>query len=57
MAHDLQPDPGRTELQGYNPVEPLSEEFLYTLVAELDKDDIIGIILGGSYARNEASLR
>jgi hypothetical protein len=36
-------------------VEPLSEEFLNTLVAELTNDDIIGIILGGSYARNEAT--
>src|SRR3989475_12157466 len=32
----------------------LSEEFLNALVAELDNDDIVGIILGGSYARGEA---
>jgi hypothetical protein len=36
-------------------VEPLSEEFLKTLVAELDNDEIVGIIFGGSYARNEAT--
>jgi predicted nucleotidyltransferase len=36
-------------------VEPLSEEFLNTLVAELDNDEIVGIIFGGSYARNEAT--
>ena len=36
-------------------VEPLSEEFLDTLVAELDNDEIVGIIFGGSYARNEAT--
>jgi hypothetical protein len=32
----------------------LSEEFLNALVAELDNDDIAGIILGGSFARGEA---
>src|SRR5438067_8736102 len=32
----------------------LSEEFLNALVAELDNDDIVGIILGGSFARGEA---
>ena len=32
----------------------LSEEFLNALVAELDNDDIVGVILGGSYARGEA---
>jgi hypothetical protein len=35
--------------------EPLSEEFLNMLVAELDNDEIVGIIFGGSYARNEAT--
>jgi predicted nucleotidyltransferase len=34
----------------------LSYEFLNSLVAELDNDDIVGIILGGSYARGEARL-
>ena len=29
----------------------LSEEFLNALVAELDNDDIVGITLGGSFAR------
>jgi hypothetical protein len=37
------------------PVEPLSEEFLNTFVAELDNEEIVGIIFGGSYARNEAN--
>ena len=32
----------------------LSEEFLNALVAELDNDDIVGITLGGSFARGEA---
>lgn len=32
----------------------LSEEFLNALVTELDNDDIVGIILGGSFARGEA---
>src|SRR5436309_946220 len=36
-------------------VEPLSEDFLNSLVAELDHDEIVGIIFGGSYARNEAT--
>jgi len=33
----------------------LSEEFVANLVQELDNDDIIGITLGGSYARGEAT--
>ncbi len=48
MINQLPPDQGRT-------VEPLSEEFLNTLVVELDDDEIVEIILGGSYARNEAT--
>ena len=50
MDHHTLPDksPMRT-------VKPLSEEFLNTLVAELDNDEIVGIIFGGSYARNEAT--
>jgi predicted nucleotidyltransferase len=36
-------------------VEPLSDVFLDALVAELDNDHVLGIILGGSYARNEAT--
>ncbi len=33
----------------------LSGEFLDALVAELDSDGIVGIVLGGSYARGEAT--
>jgi hypothetical protein len=48
MSNQIPPDQGKT-------VEPLSEEFLNTLVDELDNDEIVGIIFGGSYARNEAT--
>lgn len=34
---------------------PLSEEFIRQLVTELDGEEIIGITLGGSYARGEAT--
>jgi hypothetical protein len=33
----------------------LSDEFLHGLVAELDNDDIVGITLGGSYVRGDAT--
>jgi predicted nucleotidyltransferase len=33
----------------------LSDEFLQTLVAEIDNDDIVGITLGGSYLRGNAT--
>lgn len=33
----------------------LSEEFLRELVQELDHEDLVGIMLGGSYARGEAT--
>jgi len=36
-------------------IPALSHEFLNTLVAELDNDDIVGIILGGSYVRGDAT--
>ncbi len=39
---------------GRHEAPTLSEEFLNALVAELDNDDIVGIILGGSFARGEA---
>ena len=32
-----------------------SDEFLQTLVTEFDNDDIVGITLGGSYARGNAT--
>lgn len=34
----------------------LSDEFLQVLVQELDHEDIVGIMLGGSYARGTATL-
>lgn len=34
---------------------PLSDEWLLTLVAELDTSDLVGVILGGSRARGEAT--
>ena len=34
----------------------LAEEFLHALVQELDHEDIVGITLGGSYARGTATL-
>jgi predicted nucleotidyltransferase len=36
-------------------VPALSEGFLRELVSELDNDDIVGITLGGSYARGDAT--
>ncbi len=33
----------------------LSEAFLSALVAEIDSDDYVGILLGGSYARGDAT--
>jgi Nucleotidyltransferase domain len=33
----------------------LSDAFLSSLVAEIDSDDYVGILLGGSYARGEAT--
>lgn len=41
--------------EGHEGVAHLSEEFLNTLVAELDEPDTVGIVLGGSYARGEAN--
>src|SRR5215831_10796792 len=34
----------------------LADEFLHELVQELDHEDIVGITLGGSYARGTATL-
>ncbi|HEX9132404.1 MAG TPA: nucleotidyltransferase domain-containing protein [Ktedonobacteraceae bacterium] len=55
MNNHIRPEQARTGQRSFNTVEPLSDEFLNTLVAELDNDEIVGIILGGSYARNEAT--
>jgi hypothetical protein len=55
MNNHKWPEQVRTGQRSFNTVEPLSDEFLNTLVVELDNDEIVGIILGGSYARNEAT--
>jgi hypothetical protein len=34
---------------------PLSEEFLHTLVAEIDSDEVSALLLCGSYARGTAT--
>jgi predicted nucleotidyltransferase len=51
----MQPEQVKTEQRRFNAVEPLSDDYLNTLVIELDNDEIVGIIFGGSYARNEAT--
>ncbi len=56
MNNHKRPEQVRTGQSSFNTVEPLSDEFLNTLVAELDNDEIVGIIFGGSYARNETML-
>src|SRR6266699_21092 len=55
MSNQMQPEQVKTEQRSFNTVEPLSDDYLNRLVVELDNDDIVGIILGGSYARNEAT--
>jgi hypothetical protein len=41
--------------QTVDSVVMLSDEFLQALVAEIDNDDIVGITLGGSYVRGNAT--
>ena len=53
MTNQTQQDKGKTNQHTVKSVEPLSDVFFDDLVAELDSDEIIGIILGGSYARQE----
>jgi predicted nucleotidyltransferase len=36
-------------------VVSLTDDFLHELVQELDHEDIVGIMLGGSYARGTAT--
>src|SRR6266702_6752363 len=55
MTNQIPPNEGKTKQHTVKSVEPLTDEFFDDLVAELDSDEIIGIILGGSYARNEAT--
>src|SRR6266571_5343116 len=56
MNYDTLPDREKPDQYPIRTAEPLSEEFLNALVIELNNDNIVGIILGGSYARNEATL-
>src|SRR5947208_11113228 len=55
MTNQTSPGDGKTKQHTVKSVEPLSDEYFDDLVAELDSDEIVGIILGGSYARNEAT--
>jgi len=55
MNYDTLPDREKPDQYPIRTAEPLSEEFLNALVIELNNDIIVGIILGGSYARNEAT--
>ncbi|MDQ2885607.1 MAG: nucleotidyltransferase domain-containing protein [Chloroflexota bacterium] len=49
------PSDNNFERHTVDAVPALSEGFLRELVAELDNDDIVGIILGGSYVRGDAT--
>lgn len=55
MEDLLAPQGGASEQHALYQVELLSDEFLNALVAELDNDAIVGIILGGSHVRGEAT--
>ncbi len=55
MIHRVSSDNGRAEENAITKAPPLTDTFLNTLVAELDNDDIVGITLGGSYARGNAT--
>src|SRR5579864_338776 len=55
MIHWASSGDGRAEKHVVTKVVPLTETFLNTLVAELDNKDIVGITLGGSYVRGEAT--
>src|SRR5260221_5552448 len=55
MIHWASSGDGRAEKHVVTKAVPLTETFLNTLVAELDNDDVVGIMLGGSYVRDEAT--
>ena len=55
MTNRTQSTQDENERRGFDTVEPLSDDYLNALVVELDNDEIVGIIFGGSYARNEAT--
>ncbi len=44
-----------SDQQTVDSVVMLSDEFLQTLITEIDNDDIVGITLGGSYVRGNAT--
>jgi predicted nucleotidyltransferase len=44
-----------SDQQTVDSVVMLSDEFLQALVAEIDNDDIVGVTLGGSYVRGNAT--
>jgi len=51
----LPPSDDNFERRTVDAIPALSNDFLQGLVAELDNDNIVGITLGGSYARGEAT--
>jgi len=55
MTHPAPHHPGSAEGHASLPAEPLPDALLNTLVTELDNDIIVGITLGGSYVRGEAT--
>src|SRR5579864_6188476 len=55
MAHWVSSDHGRDGEHAITKAAQLSDTFLNALVAELDNDYIVGITLGGSYVRGEAT--
>ncbi len=55
MIHWVPSGDGRAEEHAISKAVPLTGTFLNTLVAELDNDEIVGITLGGSYVRGEAT--
>ncbi len=55
MTHPDPHHPGSAEGHASPPAEPLPDALLNTLVTELDNDTIVGITLGGSYVRGEAT--
>lgn len=55
MTHSLSSNYGSAAEHAITKAAPLSDTFLSALVAELDNDDVVGITLGGSYVRVEAT--
>ncbi len=55
MTHPAPHHPRSAEGHASLPAEPLPDALLNTLVTELDNDYIVGITLGGSYVRGEAT--